>query len=483
MPGLGFRYVGQDRLPARLSEFDVERYFALTDSDIAAINERFRRDRRAGVAVQLVFLRASGHTLDHVGTLPRQLLRYIGERLGLPTPTIASLRTLYQRYKTQYEHQVWACEYLGLASMGADHWAGLEAWMRQDAAESLTLDELIQHAHYWLYERRILIPADRTLRDLARSIWSDIERGLLTMIEAVVPQTQLARADAVLSSQHGTSGMTVLEWLKTPPARHSPTTISETLAKVRFLKELGAHTWALDAVPIEKQRAYAQRIQARRPAKVRELKASTRTIELIFFLRVTLLELTDALLYQTGRRVSDLVRQAYDRTTVKQARSAVEYRRQLIAIKALVDDSERSAEERLAGIGKLLENLSDKPPASHAASVRETLTDDRHRIRNLLVPLRELEFAGRDTEPSLRQLELIGALHDSGATELPPDCDVPVGASWRDLVNDADRARALRALEASAITGLRKGLRRGSIWINHSLSFRERDQLLIPPAQ
>ena len=25
-----FRYVGQDRLPARLSDFDVERYFALT---------------------------------------------------------------------------------------------------------------------------------------------------------------------------------------------------------------------------------------------------------------------------------------------------------------------------------------------------------------------------------------------------------------------------------------------------------------------
>ena len=43
-------------------------------------------------------------------------------------------------------------------------------------------------------------------------------------------------------------------------------------------------------------------------------------------LRVTLLELTDSLLYQTGRRVSDLVRQVYDRTAVRQARSAVEYR-------------------------------------------------------------------------------------------------------------------------------------------------------------
>ena len=266
MPGLELRYVGQDRLPARLSEFDVERYFALTDSDIAAIKERFRRDRLAGVAIQLVFLRASGRTLDHVGTLPRQLLRHIGERLGLPTPTIASLRTLYQRYKTLYEHQVWICEYLGMTSIGPRHWAGLEAWMRQDAIESLTLDELLQHSHCWLYERRILIPAERKLRDLGRSIWSDVERDLLALIKATVTKTQLVHADSVLSAQHGTSGMRVLEWLKTPPARHSPSTLTETHMKVRFLKKLGAHTWILDAVPIEKQRAYAQRIQARRPA-------------------------------------------------------------------------------------------------------------------------------------------------------------------------------------------------------------------------
>jgi hypothetical protein len=75
MPGLEFRYVGQGRLPTRLSEFDAERDFALTDSDVTSINERFRRDRRAGAAIQLVFLRASGQTLDHVGTLPRALSR------------------------------------------------------------------------------------------------------------------------------------------------------------------------------------------------------------------------------------------------------------------------------------------------------------------------------------------------------------------------------------------------------------------------
>jgi hypothetical protein len=63
----------------------VERYSALTDSDVATGYKRFRRDRRAGAAIQLVILRGTGLTLDHVGALPRQLLRYLGKRLGLPT--------------------------------------------------------------------------------------------------------------------------------------------------------------------------------------------------------------------------------------------------------------------------------------------------------------------------------------------------------------------------------------------------------------
>ncbi|MEX1771584.1 Tn3 family transposase, partial [Escherichia coli] len=103
--------------------------------------------------------------------------------------------------------------------------------------------------------------------------------------------------------------------------------------------------------------------------------------------------------------------------------------------------------------------------------------------RNLLAPLRELELAGNGNEPVMRQLEVIGKLYEHGATELPPDCNVPVSASWRDLVDGEDRKRALRAMEACAITGLRKALRRGTVWISHSLSFRERDQLLIPPTQ
>lgn len=483
MAGYDLRYVGLDRLPSKLSEFDLDHYFSLSQADVAAVKERFRSDNRVGAAVQLLFLRACGRTLDQAGTIPRLLLKQAGMALGLPNPSIASLRTLYTREKTRRDHQTWAREYLKLQPFGAPEQALLKEWMDKQAAEALSLDELVQLANVWLYEQRILIPAERTLRDLAYTAWNTIEKQLLKTLREVIPEAAIAKVEAALAERHRDGAMTVLEWLKTPPRRHSPSTLAETLKKVRFLKELGVHTWPLDMAPITRQRAYAQKLQARRPAKTRELKATTRLIELVFFLHITLLELTDSTLYQTGRRIADLVRHADGRTREKQAKSAVSYRQRLLDVHGVAQDKTRTPKQRLAAIVEMLADVVAKPAISHAATVRESLLDDGHRVRALLSSLKDLEFMGSAKDQSLPQLALIRALHASNATELPEATDIAVNPAWQELVAGPDRQRALKALEACTVLGLRKGLRHGAVWINHSLSFRERDELLIPPAQ
>lgn len=107
--------------------------------------------------------------------------------------------------------------------------------------------------------------------------------------------------ESVYSTRPGTEA-THLDWLKTPPKRHGPGTLVDTLDKVRFLKSLGAHEWDLADVALAKQQAYARQVQTRRPVKTREIKASRQTIELVCFLRATLLELTDIALQQSSRR-------------------------------------------------------------------------------------------------------------------------------------------------------------------------------------
>ena len=241
------------------------------------------------------------------------------------------------------------------------------------------------------------------------------------------------------------------------------------------------HEWVLDDIPLEKQRGYSQQMQARRPVKSKQIRDTTAAIELVFFLRITLLELSDSAVYQSGRRVSDLVRSAFRKTQAKQARSSITYRERLLSIRALVNDTNVPAEDRLVQIGEMLADIGDKPTSSHAAHVRETLVEDGIRVRNLLHSLDGLTLEGRTNDDSLANLGKLKELYAGKITELPTDQEFATDKAWSDLVNEPDRKRALRALEAATMMGLRKGLRRGSVWVSHSLSYRERDQMLIPP--
>lgn len=346
----------------------------------------------------------------------------------------------------------------------------------------MSVDELVTVAQHWLYEHRLLVPGERAVRDLARKCYDAVEKSIHATVIAVVPESALLRCRQAVYETRAGNTYTVLEWFKTPPRRHSPTTLAETLDKIAFLKQLGVHEWQFDTIPLEKQRGYAQQMQARRPVKSKEIKETAATIELVFFLRVTLLELTDSAMYQSGRRVADLVRQAYHKTQSKQAKASVLHRERCLSIKAIADDETRPAEERLAEIKELLKDIVGKPQTSHAAAVRETLIEDATRVRTLLNALEKLDFGGRPTETSLQNLATLRTFYAGKVSELPKDESFPATQSWHDLVNDSDRKRAFQALEAATMQGLSKGLRRGSIWVSHSLSFRERDQMLIAPA-
>src|SRR6185436_14906363 len=70
------------------------------------------------------------------------------------------------------------------------------------------------------------------------------------------------------------------------------------------------------------------------------------------------------------------------------------------------------------------------------------------------------------------------------AFELPGDFALPdVGPAWDHLVRDVDPRFGLHAFSACTMMSLRKSLRNGRVWIDHSLSFRSREQMLISPAE
>jgi hypothetical protein len=95
----------------------------------------------------------TGRLLKAVRIVPPALWRHLGERLGVAAPDLASLRSMYQRRRTLFEHQEVACETLRFRRLS-------------DAQRRALGDRrrLLQCARRWVYEHRLIGLRERDLR-------------------------------------------------------------------------------------------------------------------------------------------------------------------------------------------------------------------------------------------------------------------------------------------------------------------------------
>ncbi len=109
-------FLGLKHLPRDLSGFEIEAFFTFTLAERQMIEERRRPALKLGLALQIGFLRMSGRLLDSVRIVPPALWRHLGEQFGVQAPDLASLRAMYRRHRTVYEHQELACWRVGAFS-------------------------------------------------------------------------------------------------------------------------------------------------------------------------------------------------------------------------------------------------------------------------------------------------------------------------------------------------------------------------------
>ncbi|MDQ6680137.1 MAG: Tn3 family transposase [Pseudomonadota bacterium] len=455
----------------------------MSTKDVADVREKFR-GARLGAALQLVFIRVTGRSLDAVSGVPRVVLQSLCKSLGLKETAIASLRALYKRPATRFEHQRWARERCGFAPADETAFAELRNALSTLVGSAASVDDLVKQAELWLFGNKYLLPGDRTLRDIAREAFSAQERSALETVRRQIPKRELRAAiTRVFSKRKGRVGGTVLEWLRTPPAKHGQPTLSVTTQKVTLLKALGVHQWDLSAIASARLQAYAQAVVGRPPFDTERLSEDTRDLEIACFLVATLLELTDATADLAGRRVCDFIRRAAGRVQEKQARSSIDLHKEREQIRAALYEEGRTAEQKIATLRALIppESTGD---CSRAALVRSALVEDGRNVTALLNAVSVLELRGDVNDRSMKQVKTLRELARRGATQLPSDFDVSMADPvWHELLRVPDRGKALAALRACAVTSVRKGLKGGRLWLAHSRTHRDREAMLIPPAE
>ena len=307
---------------------------------------------------------------------------------------------------------------MGLRELEVNDEVALTAALLAQAADASHADDLVQAASQWLFTRRILISGARRLQDWARDAFAAVEAQILGAVNAAMPPAAVQKVvDAAYSARPGTD-TTHLEWLKTRSKRHGPSTLTETVDKVRYLKELGAHDWNLSAVSLAKQQAYARQVQARRPVKTREIKPSRQLIELICFLRTTLLEVTDVALLQTSRRSQQLFREAADKAQSNRVRCTTGLTQQAAKARSVLLDESKTWQARVLEARDLLAELGEAASGSIVSLVRKALAEDSQRVRACLGALKDPDFGGRSGDPGLEQWKSWTDLQRQGVTEL-----------------------------------------------------------------
>jgi hypothetical protein len=125
-------YLGVRELPVTLSGFELQAFFTFDQSERAAIDAWQTDAYKLGLALHIGFLHMSGRLLDAFRIVPSALWRHLGEHLGIVPPEVASLRSLYKRGRTLYDHHRRASKILGFAWMSEGQRRSLVSALRRE---------------------------------------------------------------------------------------------------------------------------------------------------------------------------------------------------------------------------------------------------------------------------------------------------------------------------------------------------------------
>jgi len=136
MQGWHTSYLGLRELPRELSQFVLQAFFTFSRAERELIERRRGGHHKLGLALHIGFVRMSGRPLNSVRAVPTALLHHLSQTLDITTPELASLRTLYGRGRTLFDHQQQACEVLGVAWMSEHQRRALVRVLRDEVAHT-----------------------------------------------------------------------------------------------------------------------------------------------------------------------------------------------------------------------------------------------------------------------------------------------------------------------------------------------------------
>lgn len=247
------------------------------------------------------FLRLSGHSLNALRLVPVSLRAHLGKELGVRPPEIASLKAIYARGKTFYNHRQLAQQALGFRLPTEHQSRAFVQALRDEAIRSPDKDQMLVFARRWLYDHKLLIESNRVLQSQITAALDLLETQTGELIATTVPNELLKKWRDTLA-EFRPDGQIQQSWLWEAPAKHSTVQIAQVFERIDLLYSLNVHKH-LGTLSDLIVRRYARQLANRPPSVGARIKEPRRTVEVACFLRYCLFTTTDQAILMIQRRV------------------------------------------------------------------------------------------------------------------------------------------------------------------------------------
>jgi hypothetical protein len=233
-------YLGLKGLPRELSAFELQTFFTFSRAERKVIDARYGAAHKLGLALHMGFLRLSGRSLNSVRIIPASLWAHLGKELGVRPPELASLKALYGRRSTLFEHQQLAQETLGFRCMTDHQRRALVAALRDEVTRISDKDKLLTFARRWLYDHKLLIEHDRALRAQIGAALDLLEAETGISITTNVPAKLSKNGERPWPNSAQMDRPSKAGYGKRP-AKHSTVQIAQVFERIDLLYSLDVH--------------------------------------------------------------------------------------------------------------------------------------------------------------------------------------------------------------------------------------------------
>ncbi len=491
-----------NRFPPDIPPGDLLAAFTLSDADLGLIGDRRGDPNRLGFAVQLTALRYLGFAPDDLTTAPPRAVAYLALQLGVPAGPPDALARYGEREHTRADHLREIRAHLGFREARPEDLAGLAAWLLERALEHDRPVVLFHLACDWLRRERIVRPG---VTRVERVVAAARERARAATARRLAPLLTPGVRDALdtlllpdEAGGRGGRGRTPLAWLQREATAVTPRAILGELAKLAYLRVLGADAWDLTVLTPNRRKLLARIGRRATNQALQRAPAERRHPVLLAFLRQAVEEVTDELVdlferclatsYARAGRELEEFRRTVARATNEKVLLFRDFGR--LVLDPSVADGELRAriyrdvipQERLAVAVAECDRIV-RPPDDNYVDLLGARYGHLRQFSPALLDALAFRAATADAG-LLEAIDVLRRLDRTGRRKVPADAPTDfVPAKWRPYVVGRDGRLDRRYYELCVLWELRGALRAGDVWLEGSRRYADPATYLIPRAQ